>query len=68
MRVKDDNVKKSNVIPDDALEALARQLYPAILSYFESEQGQREFAEWKTSQDAENPSAPTEVKQIPTAG
>lgn len=34
--------------PDESLEALARCLYPAMLSYFESEQGQREFAEWKS--------------------
>ena len=40
--------------PDNALEALARCLYPAILSYFESEEGQREFKEWKQSRlDAE---------------
>jgi hypothetical protein len=39
--------------PDDALEALARCLYPAILSYFESEEGQREFEEWKTRLDTE---------------
>jgi len=36
--------------PDHALEALARCLYPAIVAYFESEQGQREFAEWKKRQ------------------
>ena len=39
--------------PDDALEALARCLYPAIRSYFESEEGQREFAEWKSRLDIE---------------
>ena len=39
--------------PDDALEALARCLYPAIRSYFESEEGQREFAEWQSRLDAE---------------
>ena len=35
--------------PDDALEALARCLYPAIRSYFESEEGRREFENWKAS-------------------
>ena len=40
--------------PDEALEALARCLLPAIQSYFESEEGQREFEEWKKSRlDAE---------------
>jgi len=37
-------------IPNDAIEALARVLYPAIRSYFESEEGQREFAEWQAQQ------------------
>jgi len=34
-------------LPADAIEALARLLYPAVLAYYESEQGQREYAEWK---------------------
>ena len=41
--------------PDDALETLARCIYPAIRSYFESEEGQREFEEWKSRRDAEQP-------------
>ena len=53
MRVKEPNVEKSNAIPDDALEALARCLLPAIRSYFDSDEGQREFAEWKSRQGAE---------------
>ena len=35
--------------PDEALEALARCLYPAMRSFFESAEGQREFNEWKES-------------------
>ena len=35
-----------------ALEALARLLYPAIVSYFESEEGRREFAKWQEEQGA----------------
>ena len=54
MRVNESNNEKSNAIPDDALEALARCLYPAILSYFESETGKREFAEWQASQASLN--------------
>ena len=37
-------------VPADAIEALARCLYPTICSYFESEEGQREFAEWQARQ------------------
>ena len=54
MRVNKSDFEKSNAIPDDALEALARCLYPAILSYFESETGKREFAEWQVSQASLN--------------
>jgi hypothetical protein len=38
--------------PDAALEALARRLYPAMVAYFESDQGKREFAEWQATRDA----------------
>ena len=36
-----------------ALEALARILLPEIQAFFESEEGQREYAEWKAKQQAE---------------
>ena len=38
-------------IPNSAIEALARCLLPAIQSFFESEEGQREYAEWKAQQN-----------------
>lgn len=38
-------------IPKRELEALARCLLPAIQEYFESEEGQREFAEWEAQQE-----------------
>lgn len=34
-------------VPDHAIESFARCILPAIQEYFESEEGQREFAEWK---------------------
>lgn len=37
-------------IPYHEVEALARVLLPDIQAFFESEEGQREFAEWKASQ------------------
>jgi len=46
-------VKETNVIPDNALEALARCLLAAIRSYFESDDGQRAFAEWQAQKDTE---------------
>ena len=54
MRVKDSNVKKANAIPDDALEALARCLYPMMVSFFESTEGKREFAEWQARESTES--------------
>ena len=39
-------------IPQYAIEAVARCLLPDIIAYFESEEGQREFAEWKRQQEA----------------
>ena len=50
-------------VPADAIEALARCLLPAIRSYFESEEGKAAFEEWKSRQDAEARSAPTEKKR-----
>ena len=38
-------------IPYHEVEALARVLLPEIQSFFESEEGHREFAEWKAQQE-----------------
>jgi hypothetical protein len=54
--------------PADAIEALARCLFPAIRSYFESEEGKAAFAEWKSQQDTETHSAPEEKTKLPKAG
>lgn len=40
-------------IPYHEVEALARVLLPEIQAFFESEEGQREYAEWKAQQRAE---------------
>ncbi len=40
-------------IPYHEVEALARVLLPEIQAFFESEDGQREYAEWKAKQQAE---------------
>ena len=37
--------------PYHEVEALARVLLPEIQAFFESEEGQREFAEWKAQQE-----------------
>lgn len=40
-------------IPEHIRKEIARCLLPDIVAYFESEQGQREFAEWKAQQEVE---------------
>lgn len=37
-------------VPEHVIETLARCFLPAIQHFFESEQGQREFAEWQEQQ------------------
>ena len=39
-------------IPQHEIENISRILLPDILAYYESEEGQWEFAEWKAAQDA----------------
>ena len=38
-------------IPDHVIESLARCILPSIQAYFESEDGKREFAEWKRQKE-----------------
>ena len=40
-------------IPYHEVEALVRVLLPEIQAFFKSEEGQREYAEWKVQQQAE---------------
>ena len=40
-------------IPKHIRMEIARCLLPDIIAYFESEEGQKEFAEWKEQQEAE---------------
>lgn len=37
-------------IPQHKIETIARCILPDILTYFESEEGQAEFAKWKEEQ------------------
>ncbi len=41
-------------IPQREIEIIARCIFPDILAFYESEEGQRGFAEWK-AQQAEKP-------------
>ncbi len=46
-------------IPDEVIESLASCILPSIRAYFESEEGQKEYAQWKenlTNERLESPS------------
>lgn len=47
-------------IPQHQIEAIARCILPDILAFYESEEGQREFAEWKKRREAERQEEKTE--------
>lgn len=47
-------------IPQHKIEAIARCLLPDILAFYESEEGQREFAEWNRQREAEKREVKTE--------
>lgn len=40
-------------IPQHIIESIARCILPDIIAYYETEEGQREFQEWKAKRDAE---------------
>ena len=43
--------KPTHEIPDHVIESLARSILPSIQKYFDSEEGQREFEEWKANKE-----------------
>ena len=47
-------------IPQHQIEAIARCILPDILAFYECEEGQREFAEWKKQREAERQEAENE--------
>ena len=40
-------------IPQHIIESIARCILPDIIAYYETEDGQRQFQEWKAMQEAE---------------
>ena len=47
-------------IPQYKIEAIARCLMPDILAFYESEEGQREFAKWQERREGSKREAKTE--------
>ncbi len=52
-------INRTNIL-QHIIEAIARCILPDILAFYESEEGQREFAEWKRRQEAEKQEVKTE--------
>ena len=48
--------------PQHAIDAVARCLWPDIVAFFESEEGQKEFEAWKRQQDKENMEQENQLK------
>ena len=46
----EDKTEKEIELPQAIVESFARFLVPEIRKFYESEQGQREFAEWEAQQ------------------
>lgn len=42
-------------VSDEMIDSLARCALPLIQAYYKSEEGQREFAEWKAKKKKEEP-------------
>ena len=38
-------------IPDEALESLARTLYPDVIEYLSSEMGKKDYEEWEREKE-----------------
>ena len=47
-------------IPQHPIEAIARSILPDILAFYGSEEGQREFSEWKKQREMEKQEAKPE--------
>ena len=55
-------INNSN-IPQHVIERIARCILPDIIAFYESEEGQREFAEWK-AQQAEKAAKKNSAKDV----
>lgn len=49
-------------IPKHELESLARCFLPSILSFFQSEEGKKEFEEWKNQQELKKRQKPIKTE------
>lgn len=50
---KSGEYKPRSYVPKHEIEAIVRAFYPAVVAFFESEEGKREFEEWQAKKEAE---------------
>ena len=50
---KSGEYRPRSYIPKHEIEAIVRAFYPAVVAFFESEEGNREFEEWESKKEAE---------------
>ena len=50
---KSGEYRPRSCIPKHEIEAIVRTFYPAVVAFFETEEGNREFEEWKEKKKAE---------------
>lgn len=43
----------NSVYPQHVIESIARCLLPDIIAYYETEEGQREFTQWKVAKESQ---------------
>ena len=53
-KINETNETDTAEVPEFVYESLARSLLPVIQKYYESEEGKKAFAEWKSKRDVEN--------------
>ena len=50
---KSGEYKPRSYVPKHEIEAIVRTFYPTVAAFFETEEGNREFEEWKAKKEAE---------------
>lgn len=51
----------NSIYPQHVIESIARCLLPDIIAFYETEEGQREFAQWKAAQEAQKAAQKSKV-------
>ncbi len=46
-------VQYKSDVPKHEIDSIIRTFFPSVIAFFESEDGRREFAEWKSKQEKE---------------